>query len=209
MLSSIGTQLLDLMQHIGYPWLFGAMFLENIFPPIPSELIMPFGGFLAAQWKMNIGLVILTWVAGTYLGVLPFYLAWWRWHKERLLGWTDRFGKYLWISREDVKQAFDAFHKRGYTFVLVGRFVPLFRTVISFPAWSVRMPFRRYSVYTLIGSSVRCGMLAYLWYIVGDQRHLVGDFMGKYEHIILILLAALLVWRIVKKVYKNIQKNNK
>jgi len=52
-------------------------------------------------------------------------------------------------------------------------------------------------------------MLAYLWYIVGDQRHLVGDFMGKYEHIILILLAALLVWRIVKKVYKNIQKNNK
>lgn len=209
MLEGIGNELLGLMQQVGYPGLFVAMFLENLFPPIPSELIMPFAGFLAAQGKMDIGVVILIWVAGTYVGVLPFYIAGWWWHKERVLRRADRFGRYLWVSRNEVQQAFDAFHKRWYTFVLIGRFVPLFRTVISFPAWSVHMPFRKYSLYTLIGSFVRCGLLAYLGYIIGDQWHLVGAFVGKYEHIILFVLVACFVWWVITKLYKKYATTSK
>ena len=75
---------------IGYEGIAFAMFLENIFPPIPSELIMPFGGFLAGQGSMQLGYVILAGVIGTYIGVLPFYLIGYRLHKHRLLHRTDR-----------------------------------------------------------------------------------------------------------------------
>jgi len=206
MLSSIGTRLLDLIAQIGYEWIAFAMFLENLFPPIPSELIMPFGWFLAGQGTMSLWLVILAGVLGTYIGVLPFYLLGWFLHKERLLQRTARRGAYIGIQVEDIQKAFDAFHKRGYPFVLFWRFIPLFRTIISFPAGAVRMNFRRYSVYTLLWSLIWCSLLAYIGYILGDQWSRVWAVMKEYEHLILwaIVLAVLVFgW---KRLYPSLKK---
>lgn len=198
MLSEIWTQLLGLIEQIDYQGISFAMFAENIFPPIPSELIMPFGWFLAGQGKLTLFGVIVAGVIGTYLGVLPFYLIWYWLHKKKLLALTARRGGYLGISVDEVEKAFDAFDRYGNSFVLFGRFIPLFRTIISFPAGAVRMNFWTYSIYTILGTAVRCTLLAGVWYILGDQRERVGLIMKEYEHIILWVIALAVViyfWR--------------
>lgn len=205
MLSAIWTRLLWIIEAIGYQWISFAMFLENLFPPIPSELIMPFGWFLAGQGKMTLVWVIAAWVIGTYLGVLPFYLIWYRLHKEKLLRRTDRRGSYLWISREEIEKAFKAFHTYGNSFVLFGRFIPLFRTIISFPAGAVRMNFRIYSMYTILWTTVRCTLLASIWYILWDQREVVWSVMKEYEHILLGIIALIIVFYFAQKVMKKLK----
>lgn len=209
MLSTIWTRLLDLIAQIGYEWIAFAMFLENLFPPIPSELIMPFGGFLAGQGKMQLWFVILAGVLGTYIGVLPFYILWYILHKEKLLIRTDRRWGYVGISVQDIQKAFDAFHKRGYPFVLFWRFIPLFRTIISFPAGAVRMNFRRYSVYTLLGSLIWCSLLAYVGYVLGDQWTRVGAVMKEYEHLILWCIVIALIIFVRKRLYPAVSKKTK
>lgn len=208
MLSSIWTRLLWIIEAIGYQWISFAMFLENIFPPIPSELIMPFGWFLAGQWKMTLVWVIAAGVIGTYLGVLPFYLIGYRLHKEKLLRRTDRRGSYLWISREEIEKAFIAFNRYGNSFVLFWRFIPLFRTIISFPAGAVRMNFWIYSMYTILWTTVRCTLLASIWYVLWDQRELVGSVMKEYEHIMLGIIAFGIVRFFWQKVMKKLKVKN-
>jgi len=203
MLSAIGSWLLSLIEQIGYLGIMCAMFLENIFPPIPSELIMPFGWFLAWQGTLQLWRVIGAGVVGTYLWVLPFYFLWYRLHKNKLLQRTDRRGRYVWISPEEVERAFHVFHKRGSSFVLFGRFIPIFRTVISFPAGAVRMPFLMYSVYTLLWSAVWCTVLAYVWFVLGDQRERVGGVMKQYEHVILAILVLGCIAFLFRKKFKK------
>lgn len=206
MLSAIWAQLLWLIELIGYQWIAFAMFLENLFPPIPSELIMPFAGFLAGQEKMTLWWVIGAGVIGTYIWVLPFYLAGYRLHKEKLLKLTDRRWGYLWISVKEIEQAFNAFHRYGNLFVLFGRFIPLFRTVISFPAGAVRMNFRTYSLYTLLWTTVRCTLLATIGYVLGEKWEMVGVVMKEYEHIMLWMIALGVVIYFWFKIHKKIKK---
>lgn len=206
MLTAIWTRLLWIIELVGYQGIAFAMFLENIFPPIPSELIMPFGGFLAGQAKMTLFGVILAGVIGTYLGVLPFYLIGYRLHKEKLLKLTDRRGWYIGVSRKEIEQAFHAFDRYGSSFVLFGRFIPLFRTIISFPAGAVRMNFLKYSIYTIIWTTIWCTLLAGIWYVLGDQRERVGAIMKEYEHVMLWVIALGIVLYFWNKLVKKVKK---
>lgn len=205
MLSALWTRLLSVIEQIWYQWIAFAMFLENLFPPIPSELIMPFGWFLAGQGSMNLVFVVFRWVVWTYFGVLPFYFLGYLFHKNKLLKRTDRRWGYLWLSVNEIERAFAVFHKRGPSFVFFWRFIPIFRTIISFPAWSTHMHFWWYSLYTLGGSLIWCGLLASIGYLLWDQRELVGGFMKQYEHGILALLVlGLFVFLFRKKLKKFI-----
>jgi membrane protein DedA with SNARE-associated domain len=206
MLSAVGTRLLWIIEAIGYQGIAFAMFAENVFPPIPSELIMPFGGFLAWMGEMTLVGVILAGVIGTYVGVLVFYVLGWFLHKEKLLKRTDRWGKWLGLSREEVELAFTTFQKRGPAFVFFGRFIPLFRTIISFPAGAMRMNFWSYSAYTLAWSLVWCSLLATVGYILWDQWELVWSVMKQYEHILLGVIALVVIlffWHKVVRWVKN------
>jgi len=208
MLSTIWMWLLWLIEQIGYQWIAFAMFLENVFPPIPSELIMPFWWFLAGQGTMTLVWVIVAGVVGTYLWVLPFYLIWYRLHKEKLLKLTDRRGWYIGVSRKEIEKAFVAFDRYGSSFVLFWRFIPLFRTIISFPAGVVRMNFFVYSIYTLIWTAFWCTLLAWIGYILWDQRERVGMIMKEYEHVMLAIIALCIVLYFWRKIAKK-KKINK
>ena len=110
------------------------MLLENLFPPIPSELIMPLAGYTAAQGKANILLVILAGTVGSLAGGF-FWYALGRWIGEERLKWlADRYGRWLTMSRADVDKADDWFDAHGHWAVLFGRLVPTVRTLISIPA---------------------------------------------------------------------------
>ena len=124
----------------GYFGIALLMFAENLFPPIPSELIMPFAGFVAARGDLHPVGVVAAGVTGSLLGAIPWYLAG-RWlGGERLKRLADRHGRWLTASRQDLQRAEDWFNRYGWLAVLLGRLVPAVRTLISIPAGATRMP---------------------------------------------------------------------
>lgn len=130
------------------------MFAENVFPPIPSELIMPAAGFSAARGDLNILLIIVAGTFGSVLGALPLYYLGTLFNKERLMVFTERYGKYVFIKSEDVLSSNAWFDKHGKKVVFFGRMVPGIRSLISIPAGMNKMPIASFLVLTALGSSI-------------------------------------------------------
>ena len=122
--------LVKLIQTIGYPGVAISMFLESFFAPIPSEMILPFAGFVASDGSLNIYLVIIVASLAAYLGSLPFYFLG-VWGQDWINKFLEKFGKYLFISKKDVDLAYKAFDKYGNGIVFFGRLVPIVRTFVS------------------------------------------------------------------------------
>lgn len=188
MIQTIVDFLLELVRTVGYPGVALAMFIESFFAPIPSEAIMPMAGRLASQGTMQVWVLALVGGVASYLGTLPFYFLGYWGNREKINMWLAKYGKWFFIKPEEVDTAFDRFQKRGKGFVFFGRLVPIVRTVISFPAGCVKMPFVPFSVLTLLGSTLRSGILATAWYYLGENRDQVGAFFGKYEHVVLAVI---------------------
>ena len=118
------------INYLGYWGIVFLMFLENLFPPIPSELIMPLAGFTTTQGKLNIGFVIVAGTMGSLLGALIWYYIGKSFGEKRLKRWADRYGKWLTISGEDIEKSKKWFKKYGGIAVFFGRIIPGVRTFI-------------------------------------------------------------------------------
>ena len=130
------------------------MLLENVFPPIPSELIMPLAGYTAARGQANIVLVILAGTIGSLAGA-SFWYAIGRWvGEERLKRLADRFGRWMTVGRDDIEKADDWFDRHGHKAVLFGRLVPTIRTLISVPAGLSEMAWPTFLLYSGIGTAI-------------------------------------------------------
>ena len=125
---------------IAYLTICLAMFLENIIPPIPSEIIMPLGGFFVYQQKLNFYILVFCGLIGTILGSLPWYYLGRLVNEKRLSDFLDKQGKYLGISSNDLRKSKRWFDKYGVSLVFWGRLVPGIRTLISVPAGIELMP---------------------------------------------------------------------
>lgn len=145
---------LAIMAKFGYLGIIFAMFAENVFPPIPSELIMPAAGFAAARGDLNILLVIVAGTFGSVLGALPLYYLGALFNKERLIVFTEKYGKYVFIKAEDVLSSNAWFDKHGKKAVFFGRMVPGIRSLISIPAGMNKMPLVSFLVLTAVGASI-------------------------------------------------------
>ena len=153
----------------GYLALFALMFLENIFPPIPSELIMPFAGYAAAKGDIDpIGAVIAG-GAGSLLGALAWYGVGFHLGAERLKSIVGRHGRWLTVSESDVDRAQQWFDRYGDVAVCIGRLIPAVRSVISVPAGLARMGLRRFLLWSSIGTMVWTGLLTGLGYVLGTR----------------------------------------
>ncbi|QZZ20862.1 DedA family protein [Leptothermofonsia sichuanensis E412] len=183
------------MNSLGYLGIGLLMFLENIFPPIPSELIMPLAGFTVAQGKMNLGGVLLAGVVGTMVGTLPWYYAGQWLGESRLRRLADRHGKWLALSGRDIDQANDWFQKHGARAVLLCRLVPGVRTVISLPAGISQMSILAFLLYSFVGTTAWIVILTALGYFLGNNYHLVEYYLGAVSRLVLFGLAgALGLW---------------
>ena len=204
MIQSIIDWLVTVISTLGYPGVFIAVFLESFFAPIPSEIILPFSGFVASlpDGNMNIVLVILIATIAAYLGSLPFYVIG-KWGEKSLLKFIDKYGKYLFIAKNDVDKTFNVFERYGNTVVLFGRLIPIVRTLISFPAGVAKMNFLRFSVYTLLGSLIWNTVLSYTGFLLGDNWEVLGEWIGKYEKVILVLIIVFILLYIARGI-KNI-----
>ena len=178
------------MTSLGY-WGIGLlMFLENLFPPIPSELIMPLAGFTISQGKMEFAPAVFAGVMGTVIGALPWYYAGKILGEQRLKSLADRYGKWLTVSSKDITKATGWFDKHGAKAVFLCRLVPGVRTLISLPAGISNMPMLPFLLYSTIGTTLWVGLLTYTGYVLGDNYELVDEYLGPVSKIVLVTIVA-------------------
>ena len=179
------------MTSMGYVGIALLMFAENLFPPIPSELIMPLAGFTVAQGKMNLVLAVIAGLVGTMLGALPWYYAGKLLGEERLKSLADKYGKWITLSSRDIDKADNWFDRHGAKAVLFCRLVPGVRTLISLPAGLSEMSLVPFLIYSTIGSALWIFALTYAGYLLGDNYDRVDEYLGPVSKIVLVIL---LIW---------------
>ena len=173
-----------MVEQTGYLGIALLMLAENVFPPIPSELIMPLAGFTAARGDLNIFLVVVAGSTGSLLGaVLWYYVG--RWVGcERLKRWTAAHGRWFTISPEEVDQASDWFHRHGGKAVLIGRLLPAVRTLVSVPAGIAGMPLLPFLLYSALGTLAWSGLLAAAGYLLEGQYQAVAGYVNPVSNVI-------------------------
>jgi membrane protein DedA with SNARE-associated domain/uncharacterized membrane protein YkvA (DUF1232 family) len=181
----------------GYLGIVALMLAENVFPPIPSELIMPLAGFVAAQGQLNPVLVVAAGALGSLLGALPWYYAG-RWlGRERICALAARHGRWLTLDDQDVAKAIAWFERHGGVAVMVGRLVPAVRTLISVPAGLARMPLLPFLAWSAIGTVVWTAALTAAGYVLKSQYQLVGQYVDSASKIIIGLIALTYLYRVL------------
>jgi len=183
-----------------------AMFLENIIPPIPSEIIMPLGGFFVYREKLNFFILVFWGLFGTILGSLPWYYLGKLVNEKKLSKFLDKRGKYVGITSEDLSKSKLWFDKYGVSLVFWGRLVPGIRTLISVPAGMELMPLRKFLIWTTLGSLIWVAILTYAGLILGDKWQDIESYLDQYKYIVkpvLIVLILFLIFKFVFGVYKR------
>ncbi|MEX2341110.1 MAG: DedA family protein [Candidatus Paceibacterota bacterium] len=179
----------------GYVGIFFLLVLENIFPPIPSELIIPLAGYSAAQGELNVFLVIAVATLGAVTGALPWYYLGKIFGLERLKKMSLSYGRILTLSPDDIDSAEGWFLKHGRVAVLFGRLIPGVRTLISVPAGIARMPMPTFLLYTTIGSAIWNTALVSLGYFLGNQHEQISGYLGPVSDAVILLIVAIYVYR--------------
>ena len=190
--------IIKIMNNFGYLGVFLLIAIENVFPPIPSEVILLFGGFMTTFSDMNIVGVIISSTLGSVLGAIILYYIGKIFNKERLKKIiTSKPGKILRLKPEDIDKADEWFDTKGNKTVFFCRFVPIIRSLISIPAGMSEMPMKKFLIYTAAGSLIWNAALTIAGSIVGENWTSILDIMDKYSHIILVLLIIIFVIAVV------------
>jgi len=181
----------------GYFGVFLLMVLENVVPPVPSELIMSVAGIAAGQGKMSFLLLVLTGTAGCAIG----NLFWWeigrRFGYKRLEPLVRRWGRWLTLEWEDIEKLRSFFDRWGGITVLVFRFMPIGRTVISIPAGLMHMPVGRFLIFTTIGSAIWNTILVGVGYWLGTNFETIDHWIAPVSIAAVAAVAVLYLWRVL------------
>ena len=200
--------IIEIMNNFGYLGVFLLIAIENVFPPIPSEVILLFGGFMTTFSDMNIVGVIIASTLGSILGAIVLYYIGKILNKERLKKIiTSKPGKILRLKPEDIDKADNWFDTKGNKTVFFCRFVPIIRSLISIPAGMSEMQMKKFLIYTTAGSLIWNAALTIAGSIVGENWTSIVDIMDQYSHIILVLLIIIFIVA-VAVFYKKRKKIN-
>lgn len=184
------------MYSAGYFGIVFLMFVENVFPPIPSEFIMPLAGFMAGEDKFSLVGVILAGTLGSVLGALPLYYLGAKLGEERLKRFAARHGRWLTLSPEDIDRADDWFDRHGAKAVLLCRLVPGIRSFISIPAGFNRMNLASFLLFTFIGSAIWTSLLAYAGFVLGTNFRRVGEYLDVATYVVFGAIIVVYLWRV-------------
>ncbi len=206
------TIIINIMNQFGYFGIALLIAIENIFPPIPSEVILTFGGFMTTFTNMKIWGVILSATIGSVSGALVLY-ALGRWlNPERLERWLDgRLGRILHLKKEDIQRAEKWFDRRGKLTVFFCRFIPIVRSLISIPAGMARMSMGAFLLLTALGTAIWNVVLVYLGAFFGASWETAAGYMNTYSMVaavVFVVLAVVLGLIYYKKRIKNKMKSD-
>ncbi|MGA0081226.1 MAG: DedA family protein [Ilumatobacteraceae bacterium] len=190
MFNSLATWVQDVIEQLGYLGVALLVVLENVFPPIPSEIVLPFAGFVAQRGSDSVVLMILAATVGSVIGALIMYWIAAVIGDERLHAFTRRFGKWVQIREADLTRAEEWFDRHAVSAVLVGRCVPLIRSVVSIPAGFRRMKLVPYIAYTFLGSLAWNIALVGAGAILGENWERVEPVVAAFQRIVIVLVVA-------------------
>jgi membrane protein DedA with SNARE-associated domain len=189
--------ILSILESGGYAGIFFLMILENIFPPIPSEIIIPLAGFAAAEGDLNLVMVILVATTGSVVGCLPWYFAGRYFGIERLKRWSLKYGRLLTLSPENIDTAQAWFKRYGYLSVFAGRLIPAIRTLISLPAGIVRMPLIPFLMFSFFGSALWTTALVLVGYGLESQYEKAAGYVDIVSNAIIAAIIGYYLYRVV------------
>ena len=204
MLEALIEVITGIILKIGYLGILILMALESMIAPIPSELVMPFIGFLVAANKLSIALAILFSSLGTLMGsLISYYMG--RSYGDKLI---RKFGKYLLLEEAHLQWTEDFFRKNGEKTIFIGRFIPVVRHVISIPAGIGKIKIPKFIIYTLIGGTIWNTFLLFLGYKLAENWTMVHKYSAVLDIIVIILLVIIIAWYSFH-VIKAFKRNNK
>ena len=220
MLGDLANWVQDVINQFGYLGVALLVVIENVFPPIPSEIVLPFAGFVAQQGASAVnatagaaqsdttvvGMMIAATV-GSVVGALILYFVSAAIGPERLRQFVERFGKWFGVKSSDLVRAEEWFDRRSVVAVLVGRCVPLIRSIVSIPAGFRRMKLMSFVVLTAIGSAVWNIALIGAGAVLGDQWERVGEYVGVFQWLVIAAVLLLLVRFVVSRLKNRRQQN--
>lgn len=198
-MADVGSWIVAVVERFGYAGVALLIALENLVPPIPSEVVLPMAGFAVSRGTLTFTGAVAAATAGSVGGALAIYGLGRRVGARRVGEWMDRHGRWLFLSGSDVDRAQDWFDRHGAWAVLLGRLVPGIRSYVSFPAGFARMGLARFVAYTAIGSAAWNALLVGLGLQLGARWHAVSGVVDKGGWIVWTLIAVAFVWLAVRR----------
>jgi membrane protein DedA with SNARE-associated domain len=190
---------IEVISSFGYAGIVFLLFLENVFPPIPSELIIPLAGFLVSTGQFSFFGVVAAGTFGSLLGALPFYFLGKTIKEERLREWTEKYGRWLTISVQDIDRAKEWFDKYGAWTVFFCRFVPGIRSVISIPAGIERMNLFTFLAASALGMALWTTILMSAGYLLKNNFEKVEDYLEPVSYFIIGAILVVYFYRVLRQ----------
>ena len=187
------------MEQLGYFGIALLMFLDNVFPPVPSEIIMPSAGFTASKGQLLLSGVIVAGSIGSLVAAAALYWIGYKIHNDKILSSVDKYGKYLFIKSQDVQKALLWFEKYGHRIVFFGRIIPAVRSLISIPAGMSHMPFWKFMSYSAAGTIIWTTFLASVGYFFGNNVELMQQIFSRVGYVIIAIVVIISTWWIYRK----------
>ena len=201
--------ILHIIEQFGYFGVFFLILIENVFPPIPSEVILLFSGFFSTYTNLSDLYMIVASTLGSFLGAIILYYIGKIFNKERLKKIVNgRLGKILFLKEKDIDKAEDWFVNKGNNSVFFCRFVPIVRSLISIPAGMSEMPMGKFIIYTICGSMIWNTVLICLGYRLGSNWEYVLTILDKYQMVVIVILVIIFGYVIIK-FYRKKRKSKK
>jgi membrane protein DedA with SNARE-associated domain len=198
--------IISVIQASGYWGVFVLMALESALIPIPSEVTMPFAGYLASTGKFNIILIILDGAFANLAGSLLAYAVGYWGEDAFVRKLITKYGKYLLISEHEYEKSEKWFRKYGEKIVFFSRVLPIVRTFISLPAGIAKMNLWKFTLFTFVGSLIWSGLLTYIGYTLGQNWHSIEGIYRKFEYVVVgvaIIAVIYFVWHKIKGLKKE------
>jgi membrane protein DedA with SNARE-associated domain len=195
-LDGLSGWIAGVIDSLGAAGVFLLTALENLVPPVPSELVLPMAGYLAGAGRLNVVLVIAAATLGSACGALVLYGLGRRIGEARLRRWLD---KVPFVDVEDLEKADRWFDKHGRAAVLFGRMVPVVRSLVSVPAGAHRMPVGQFLLYTMLGSGIWNALFVGAGFVLGEQWQQVDRYSRWFDYAIAIGFGGTVGWWIVRK----------
>lgn len=199
MLEIISNWIINIISLLGYPGIIITMAIESALIPLPSEIIMPFSGFLASTGRFDLGLVALSGAIGNVLGSLVAYAIGFYGHEKLVRRFIRKFGKWILISEKELDETEKLLHRFKDLVVLVSRVIPGIRTVISLPCGFAKLPLDRFIVLTFLGSLAWSYFLAWIGFILGQNWRTIGPYFHQLDAVIIVVIVSLAGWYIYYK----------
>lgn len=187
------------MEQLGYIGIALLMFLDNVFPPIPSEIIMPSAGFTASKGELVLTGVIIAGSIGSLLAAAVLYWVGRKIPKPLIFKFVDRYGRYFFIKHSDVEKSLEWFEKYGHRIVFFGRMIPAVRSLISIPAGMSEMSFWKFMLYSALGTVIWTTFLASVGYYFGNNTELMHQIFSQVGYIIIAIVLVIIAWVLYRR----------